>query len=86
MIKLTEQENEPFPIDSTIKVLDSKTIYKVPKWWCAVIKGEGFGKVKTYLYLWLKDGDRWKRKQKFTVPSIKDWNTIDEVVRKFISQ
>lgn len=82
MIELAEEEK--VPVNEAITVLKQKTIYKKGKWWCAVVKGEQFGKTKTYLYLWIQDNGKWKRKQKFTVPSLKDWETIEQVVREFI--
>ena len=80
---MSEQE-EKLPISEVIKVLKYETISKSGNWWSAVVKGEMFGKVKTFLYLWHMEKGAWKRKQKFTVPSPDSWNKIDEVVRRLI--
>jgi len=80
------QGNEKLPISEVINVLDYVEIYRTGKWWSAVVLGEQFGRRKVFLYLWCKQGDKWKRKQKTTVSSAKDWDKINEAVRKFLPQ
>jgi len=68
-----------------INVIEYKNIYHTGKWWFAVVLGEQFGRRKVFLYLWCKDSatQKWKRKQKTTVPE-KNWNEIDATVRAFL--
>lgn len=77
---------EKLPVDETVKVLDYKLIYKTPKWWCAVVLANMYGHDKIMVYLWnSKDGGRtWKRKQKFGINFVKNWDDIKAAVDGFI--
>ena len=83
---MSEQETEKVPVSEVITVLVQRTISKSGNWWSAVVKGEQFGKVKTFLYLWHKEEGKWKRKQKFTIPSLDNWNKIDKIVRELLTK
>jgi len=74
---------EAYPVHEKVNVLDGITIYKTKKWWLAVLKTESFGMTKVSLYLWMKRGDQWKRKQKFTIPRER-WGDIIRAVDKLI--
>jgi len=78
------ENNEPFPVDETIHVVDGRTIYKTQKWWCAVLLANTFGHDKIMIYQWLSKDGKWTRKQKFTVNSVKDWNSIRTAIDEFI--
>ena len=66
------------------KVEAHKTIFKSDKWWEAVVLTEAFGKKSVNLYLWIKRGDQWKRKHKFVVRSLEEWNKIKETVESLL--
>ena len=82
----TSTEEEKYPLSEVINVLEGETIYKTGKWWSAVVLGEQFGRRKVFLYLWCKDTatQKWKRKQKSTISSAKDFDKIVEAVRRFL--
>ena len=76
-------QEEPFPVHETVKVLEGVTINKNDRWWSAALSIESYGRKQVALYLWNKSADgKWKRKQKFTIPSKDTWEkmkkTLDE--------
>ena len=77
-------ENERPPISEVIEVHDSRTIYKTDKWWCSVVDGTLFGKRKIFVYLHRFEKEKWKRKGKMTIGSIKNWNDIKAAVEEFL--
>ena len=77
---------EPFPVSDTLKVIDGKTIYKTDKWWSAVIFLESFGRKQIATYLWNNANGVWKRRQKFMIQSVSDWNKIKEAIEEYISR
>lgn len=74
---------EKLPLSEVITVKDHQTVYKTNDWWCAVVAGEQFGRTKVFLYLWHKKDGKWKRKQKFTIGSKRNWNDIKPIVERF---
>jgi len=74
---------ETYPVHEEVNVIDGVTIYRTQKWWMAVLKTESFGMTKVSLYLWMKRGDRWKRRQKFTIP-LERWSEIIRAVNKLL--
>jgi hypothetical protein len=82
--------SEPYPVDSSIKVLDGTTISKDNGFWTAVLLIEGYNKkiqVKLYMWVWGKDRqtgqERWVRKQNFTVGA-KSWPAVKEATEKYL--
>ena len=80
---------ERVPVHESITVLEQRTLYKTNKWWNAIVLGVQFGRKKLFWYLWNSpnnDGAGWKRKQKITIGSKKNWEEakpiIDEMVAK----
>ena len=82
--KELEDKESKLPISDFLKVVDSTTIFKNDNWWKAVALVEASGKRSVAMYLWhFKDG-RWKRKHKFQVKRVEDWNILRESVEKFL--
>lgn len=75
---------EKFPVSETIKVIEGIDLYKTEKWWSAVILQDYFGRKQLAVYMWIKKGDQWKRKQKFVVKNEKAWMSIKESVEKLL--
>jgi hypothetical protein len=73
---LTEQTEEKLPVSDFYKVVESVTIFKNQKWWEAIVVFESYGKRQIGLYLWQKKADVWKRKHKFNVRNIEEWNKL----------
>jgi hypothetical protein len=83
---MTEQTEEKLPISDFYKVIDSVTLFKNQKWWEAIVVFESFGKRSLGMYLWQKRQEVWKRKHKFNVRNLEEWdklkNAIDQLVPK----
>ncbi|NWF87464.1 hypothetical protein HXY32_06630 [Candidatus Bathyarchaeota archaeon] len=78
---MTEQ-SEKLPISEFYKVVDSVTIFKSEKWWEAIVVFESYGKRSIGFYLWQKRNDTWKRKHKFNVRNIDEWNKIKNAIEQ----
>jgi len=78
---MTEPE-ERLPVSDFYKVIDYITIFKSEKWWETIVIFESFGKRSIGLYLWQKRNDVWKRKHKFNVRNMEEWNRLKEAVEK----
>jgi len=79
-------EEEKLPVSETLSVLSSETLYKTPKWWCAVVYIESYGRKQVAVYLWVKKNDKWTRKEKLIIHSKKEWEQIKDAAEKFIPQ
>jgi hypothetical protein len=80
MTESAEKPSEKLPISEVYKVVDYVTIFKSPKWWEAIVVYEAYGKRSIGVYLWVKTKDVWKRKNKFSVRNIDEWNKIKDAV------
>jgi len=76
------EATEKLPISEFYKVIDYVTIFKSEKWWEAIVVFEAFGKRSIGLYLWQKRADAWKRKHKFNVRNLDEWNKLKNAVDK----
>jgi hypothetical protein len=79
---MTESIEEKLPISDFYTVAEYVTIFKSPKWWEAVVVFESAGKRSIGLYLWQKKDDRWKRKHKFNVRSLEEWNKLKNAIEQ----
>jgi hypothetical protein len=73
---------EKLPISDFYKVIDYITIFKSEKWWEAIVIFESFGKRSIGLYLWQKRNNVWKRKHKFNVRTIEEWNRLKDAIER----
>jgi len=78
--KPKEEPSEKLPISDFYKVIDYVTIFKSSKWWEAIVVFESPGKRSIGLYLWEKRNDVWKRKNKFSVRSLDEWNKLKNAI------
>lgn len=97
-IKNSEQPEEQLPVDESLKVIDSKTIYKTKKWWCSVVLVNAFGhdKIMVYLWQWVESKKlingvwtptglfRWKVQQKMGINFEQNWEDIKKAVDGFM--
>ncbi len=79
---MTETTEEKIPISDFYKVVDSITIFKNKKWWEAVVIFESLGRQQIGLYLWQKREDKWKRKHKFNVRNLDEWNKLKNAIER----
>jgi len=74
-----------FPVHDNIEVLAGETVYKTEDWWKGVILAAGYNGPDILVYLWRKNGDAWKRKQKYKV-AVKDWKSERSIINELVSQ
>ncbi len=79
-----EPATEQLPLSSIYKVIDHVDIFKNEKWWESVVIVESFGRRSIAVYLWVKKGDAWKRKHKFQLRSVQDWEKVKSAIDKLI--
>jgi hypothetical protein len=75
-------QDEKLPISEFYKVIDYVTIFKSAKWWEAIVVFESCGKRSIGLYLWQKKADVWKRKHKFNVRNLEEWNKLKNAIEQ----
>lgn len=84
------ESNEKLPISDFYKVIEYVTIFKSAKWWEAIVVYEASGKRSIGFYLWEKRNDMWKRKNKFSVRNLEEWDklkaAIDQLAPKLASK
>ncbi len=78
------EPGEKLPISDFYKVIDYVTIFKSAKWWEAIVVFESAGKRAIGFYLWEKKNDVWKRKNKFSVRNIDEWNKLKNAVEQLV--
>jgi hypothetical protein len=76
---------ESYPASEALQVLEGKTISKSGDWWIAVLKVKSQFKTKPQvaLYMWRRQGNVWKRKQKFTIVA-GNWERIKQAVDEML--
>jgi len=77
-----ETQTEPLPLSSFYKVVDHVTILRSEKWWEAIVVIESFGRRSIAMYLWQKKGDQWKRKHKFQIRNLQEWEKLKGAIDK----
>ena len=82
MKTLTEKTEEKLPISEFYKVIDYVTIFKSQKWWEAIVVFESTGRRSIGLYLWQKREDVWKRKHKFNIRNLDEWNKLKDAIEQ----
>jgi hypothetical protein len=76
------ESTEKLPISEFYKVVDYVTIFKSTKWWEAIVVSEFNGKKSIGFYLWVKRNDVWKRKNKFSIRNLDEWNKLKGAVEQ----
>ncbi len=76
------EPTEKLPISEFYKVIDYVTIFRSTKWWEAIVVSEANGKRTIGLYLWENRNNAWKRKNKFSVRNMDEWNKVKNAVEQ----
>jgi len=71
-----------FRYPNSTKSLNTSLFSRVRKWWEAVVIFESYGKRSIGLYLWQKREDVWKRKHKFNVRNLEEWNKLKNAIEQ----
>ena len=82
MSRVTEKTEEKLPISDFYKVIDYVDIFKSQKWWEAIVVFESSGKRTIGLYLWVNRDGVWKRKHKFDVRNMDEWNKLKNAIEQ----
>jgi len=81
--------SEKLPISDFYKVVDFVTIFRSEKWWEAVVVIESYGKRSIAMYMWQFRDGKWKRKHKFQLRNLDEWekvkNAVDQLATKLSS-
>jgi hypothetical protein len=80
--RMSDKTEEKLPISEFYKVVDSVTIFKNKNWWEAIVVFESYGKRSIGMYLWQKREDVWKRKHKFNVRNLEEWNKLKNAIEQ----
>jgi len=90
MTESSEKPSEKLPISDFYKVVDYVTIFKSGKWWEAIVVFEASGRRSIGFYLWENRNGVWKRKSKFSVRNLDEWdkvkNAVDQLAQKLSSK
>jgi hypothetical protein len=81
-LDMSDKTDEKLPISEFYKVVDSVTIFKSKSWWEAIVVFESNGKRSIGMYLWQKKQDVWKRKHKFNVRNLEEWNKLKTAIEQ----
>ena len=75
-------ETEKLPLWESYKVIDYVTIFKSEKWWEAIVLIEAFGRRSIAMYLWQNRNGVWKRKHKFQLRNVDEWNKVKTAIEQ----
>ena len=79
--------DDKLPLHEYYTVIDSRDINKSKFWWSAVVLHTGSTNRKAIsLYLWNKKGDKWVRKQKFTIRNKLEFELFSNAVKELLPQ
>jgi leucyl aminopeptidase (aminopeptidase T) len=79
-----EPQEEKLPVSEVYKVIDHITIYKNDLWWEAIVIFETYGRRQIGMYLWQKRNGQWKRKNKFGIRTLEEWNKLKTSIEQLI--
>ncbi len=79
-----KREEEKVPVTAPLTVLESRTLSKGFGWWSAIVLVESWGRKQLCFYLWQKKGNKWARKQKFTIQNQEQWEYLSECVEDML--
>ena len=78
----SEKPQEKLPISDFYKVIDYVTVFKSDLWWEAIVVFETYGKHQMGMYLWQKRNGIWKRKNKFGIRNLDEWEKLKAAVEQ----
>lgn len=79
---MMNEAGEKLPISEFYKVVDYVTIFKSEKWWEAIAVSESLGRRAIGLYLWQNRNGTWKRKHKFNIRNLDEWNKLKNAIEQ----
>lgn len=82
--KTVEKPSDKLPISEFYKVIDYVTIFKSAKWWEAIAVIESYGKRSIAMYMWEFRDEKWKRKHKFSIRGMDEWNKVKNSMEQLL--
>ena len=77
-----------FPVSDYYTVGVGETVFQNDDWWKAIVNVVEKGSYETnevMVYLWQNQEDEWRRRQKYTIKSVSDWEEEREVIDEQLS-
>ena len=75
---------EKLPISERLNIIEGINLFKTDKWWSAAVLMESFGRRSIAMYMWQFRDGKWKRKHKFKLRNVDEWNKVKDAVDKFV--
>lgn len=72
----TPDDLDAFPVSDYYHVTQAETVFQTDDWWKAIVGIDKKGDYETHeviIYLWHNTEDGWKRRQKYAVKDVDDW-------------
>ncbi|AWB28521.1 hypothetical protein [Halococcoides cellulosivorans] len=74
------------PVDDSLTVLSSKSIYRTDEWWKVVVRYQyEDSAAETAVYLWHRDDSEWTRKNKYVIKTKDAWETDRRVIASLLN-
>lgn len=81
-------ETTKFPVSDYYTVGDGQTVFKSDGWWKAIVTVTEKGSYETHevmVYVWQHQDDEWRRRQKYTIKRVSDWEDEQSIVNEHLS-
>lgn len=78
-----------FPVSDYYSLAAGKTIFQSEGWWKAIVKLDQKGSYETeevVIYLWQKQDDDWRRRQKYTIKDPESWEEETELIESVLGE
>lgn len=93
LLTIGEQSSEmappdPLPVSDYYSVSHGMTIFKTEQWWKSIVRVDAKGDYETtevVVYLWQQTDGNWKRRQKYTIKDLDDWEEEKELISRFVA-
>jgi hypothetical protein len=76
-------ETTAFPVSDYYTVGIGKTVFQSDHWWKAIVNVTQKGSYETdevMIYVWQRQDDEWRRRQKYTIKSYSKWEKEREII------
>lgn len=83
-----ETETTEFPVSDYYTTAVGETVFQSDGWWKAIVNIVEKGSYETdevMVYVWQEVDDDWRRRQKYTIKRVSDWEEEREIVEKHLT-
>lgn len=83
-----ESKTFDLPVSDYYRIANAQNIFKTENWWKSVVLIDKKGDYKTHeviIYLWQYRDDTWRRRQKYAVKDLDDWNDEQQIADNLLS-